>query len=421
MKENEKIDDTNSLFRIEAIEAQKTKSDGIGVIATPLSFYLLTGMILMLLIFTFVFINCVQYSRKELVQGRLVPMGNYAEVYSTKKGIIREVFVNEGQSIKEGEPIAFINSESYTKDGFKLTSLISSEINKTQEIIKSGLIYEKKITESVLYKLAEEIKFKNLELEGVISLLELKSKKRNISKSKVDKFKKLYQKKIISQNKYNEIYYDFLTDENEINRILNEKTIIESQVARMRKELEMEKLISQRKLTDLKLKLSEIKREEAISKSEDSNLVKAPLSGVISGLQVRKGQHSDTTTHLLTILPNNDALEVELFVPTKAISFVNQETIIKIRYDSFPYQKFGTFNGKVKSISKNVIKSNQLSGYTGEEEWLYKIVVTLSEEEYINKINLQPGMELSAYLLGEKRSIFEWIFEPLLNIKSNIL
>ena len=189
----------------------------------------------------------------------------------------------------------------------------------------------------------------------------------------------------------------------------------------MKAELEVERLTSQRKITDLKLRLSQTIREEAISKSDDTYLIKAPLSGIISGLQVRKGQQSSATTQLLTILPNNDGLEVELFVPTRAISYISKETIIKIRYNSFPYQKYGTFSGNVKSISKSVIKATQLDGYTGNEEWLYKLTVTLNDEDYRNGVYLKPGMELSAYLLGEKRTVFEWIFEPLLTVKSNIL
>ena len=420
-KNDDKLSNTNDLFRKEAIEAQKKKSDGVGLIATPLSFYILNSSLLLIIVIVVIFLNYTQYSRKELVTGRLVPTGDYARVYSTKKGIISDLFVKEGQLIAQGEPIALITSDVYTTQGVKLTSMLSSEFNKTEDIIRLGLKHEQKLTESVLLKLEDEIKFKVKELEGIIDLVDINVKKRDLSHSKFEKFKKLYNKELVSQSKYEESFYAFLTDDNELNRILNEKTVIESQIARMKAELEVERLTSQRKITDLKLRLSQTIREEAISKSDDTYLIKAPLSGIISGLQVRKGQQSSATTQLLTILPNNDGLEVELFVPTRAISYISKETIIKIRYNSFPYQKYGTFSGNVKSISKSVIKATQLDGYTGNEEWLYKLTVTLNDEDYRNGVYLKPGMELSAYLLGEKRTVFEWIFEPLLTVKSNIL
>ena len=420
-KNDDKLSNTNDLFRKEAIEAQKKKSDGVGLIATPLSFYILNSSLLLIIVIVVIFLNYTQYSRKELVTGRLVPTGDYARVYSTKKGIISDLFVKEGQLIAQGEPIALITSDVYTTQGVKLTSMLSSEFNKTEDIMRLVLKHEQKLTESVLLKLEDEIKFKVKELEGIIDLVDINVKKRDLSHSKFEKFKKLYNKELVSQSKYEESFYAFLTDDNELNRILNEKTVIESQIARMKAELEVERLTSQRKITDLKLRLSQTIREEAISKSDDTYLIKAPLSGIISGLQVRKGQQSSATTQLLTILPNNDGLEVELFVPTRAISYISKETIIKIRYNSFPYQKYGTFSGNVKSISKSVIKATQLDGYTGNEEWLYKLTVTLNDEDYRNGVYLKPGMELSAYLLGEKRTVFEWIFEPLLTVKSNIL
>jgi membrane fusion protein len=47
------------------------------------------------------------------------------------------------------------------------------------------------------------------------------------------------------------------------------------------------------------------------------------------------------------IVPNDSVLQAELFVPTRAIGLVQPGHEVRILYEAFPYQQFGTYSGKV--------------------------------------------------------------------------
>jgi membrane fusion protein len=302
-----------------------------------------------------------------------------------------------------------------------MANLLSDELRTTEKLILSGIDKEIQLTQSVLVKYQQEINFKNNALQGINELITISNKKLALTKTSADNYKKLLDSKQIPNSQFESAYQQYLTQDSQVNRLVNEQTALKSDIARIESDQQVQKLVSQRNVTTLRLRLSQTRRQLAVDKVDDTYLIKAPLSGVISGLQLRKGQQVGTTTSLLTILPDEYRLEAEMFIPTRAIAFVKPDTQVNIRYHSFPYQKFGSFLGKIKSVSKNVVKSGQLTGYRGKEKWLYKLVVSLEPIDTERTIELQPGMELSAYIMGEKRSMFEWIFEPLLSVKGNVL
>ncbi|WP_333608686.1 HlyD family efflux transporter periplasmic adaptor subunit, partial [Arsukibacterium sp.] len=58
---------------------------------------------------------------------------------------------------------------------------------------------------------------------------------------------------------------------------------------------------------------------------------------------------------LLTIMPDNAQLQAILLVPTRAYGFVQPGQRTRLRFDAFPYQRFGLYEGEV-------IKTAQASG-----------------------------------------------------------
>jgi membrane fusion protein len=92
---------------------------------------------------------------------------------------------------------------------------------------------------------------------------------------------------------------------------------------------------------------------------------------------------------------------------------------VVLRYNAFPYQKFGAQRGTVTAVSRSALTPTELTavlGQTSAREALYRVDVALPEQ-YINVYGhpepLKPGMAVEADLLLDKRRMIEWIFEPL--------
>jgi membrane fusion protein len=96
---------------------------------------------------------------------------------------------------------------------------------------------------------------------------------------------------------------------------------------------------------------------------------------------------------------------------------------VLLRYQAFPYQKFGFYEGHIVDISRSALSPSelpqQLSGLTslyGSTEPVYRITVVLAKQTataYGQPVALQPGMQLEADVLIETRSLIEWALDPL--------
>jgi membrane fusion protein len=116
-------------------------------------------------------------------------------------------------------------------------------------------------------------------------------------------------------------------------------------------------------------------------------------------------------------------LEAQLFSPSSAIGFVHPGQRVLLRYEAFPYQKFGYYEGSVANVSRSAISPSelpqQLSGLTklhAANEPVYRITVSLDQQTataYGKPAPLQPGMQLEADVLIESRRLIEWVLDPL--------
>jgi membrane fusion protein len=119
-------------------------------------------------------------------------------------------------------------------------------------------------------------------------------------------------------------------------------------------------------------------------------------------------------------VPTGSALQAELFVPTRAIGFVRVGQEVRILYDAFPYQHFGTYRGRVIKVSQTILMGSDVSIPVEIKEPSYKVTVALDRPDidaYGESITLQPDMLLRADIILERRSLVNWLLSPLLDTR----
>jgi membrane fusion protein len=130
-------------------------------------------------------------------------------------------------------------------------------------------------------------------------------------------------------------------------------------------------------------------------------------------------------------VPSGAVLQAQLFSPSRAIGFLKEGQRVLLRYEAFPYQKFGFHEGVVVSVSRSAMSpaemTQQLAGLTalyGTNEPVYRINVELAQQTvtaYGNSVPLQPGMKLEADVLLESRRLVEWMLEPLFSVSGKLI
>ncbi|SHN44783.1 membrane fusion protein [Duganella sacchari] len=97
-----------------------------------------------------------------------------------------------------------------------------------------------------------------------------------------------------------------------------------------------------------------------------------------------------------------------------------------LRYQAYPYQKFGQATGTVLTISRTALSASELSGsspQTTQQEPMFKITVELARQDiqaYGKQIPLQAGLLLEADIMHERRTIVEWMMEPLISLTGKL-
>ena len=201
-----------------------------------------------------------------------------------------------------------------------------------------------------------------------------------------------------------------------------------------------------------KLAEAERKRDDAIqqyaksrAKLERSRLY-APVDGTVQQLAVTTvGQVVTTGQQLMTIVPDDGHLQVEVYVTNADIGFikVGQEAAIKL--DSFPFTRFGTLHGQVVNVATDAIdeatarreQANPISaansassagsaGTSPGQAQSFVFPVLLSLDETAMKVDgavipLIPGMTLSAEIKTDRRRIIDYLVSPLAKVASEAL
>ena len=66
------------------------------------------------------------------------------------------------------------------------------------------------------------------------------------------------------------------------------------------------------------------------------------------------------TTPLLTLLPENSELKAQLLVPVRSAGFLAEGQSLTLRYEAFPYQKFGMYKATIEKVSNTILLPNEL-------------------------------------------------------------
>jgi membrane fusion protein len=93
---------------------------------------------------------------------------------------------------------------------------------------------------------------------------------------------------------------------------------------------------------------------------------------------------------------------------------------VSIRYDAFPYEHFGRYEGQIVEISKNILNTDDAAAAPIKlAEPAYKATVALDRQEinaYGKHVPLQPGMLLKADVILDHRSLIRWLLDPLMSL-----
>jgi membrane fusion protein len=133
------------------------------------------------------------------------------------------------------------------------------------------------------------------------------------------------------------------------------------------------------------------------------------------------GQRLDPAKPVLALLKDGSELQAELYVPSRAIGFVKPGQQVRLMYDAFPYQHFGTFGGTVESVSQVMLMPQEANGSITLTEPSYRVlVITDFGENKLYRVQFLPDMTFNSFVILDHVTLLHFLFKNVIKWNNNI-
>ncbi|MBD1556377.1 HlyD family efflux transporter periplasmic adaptor subunit [Vibrio sp. S9_S30] len=411
----------SQLYRQSVIDAQKQRLHGDVLLTQPLSIYLIVTILFVSVTLLGLYLNYAEYSRKETVQGYILPDKGIIKSFSQREGIIETVHIQEGQQVEKGDPLITIRSRNKLANGLDLNQTVIEEFEKQYQYIDKEIQFQNNLHQQQVAKQKILVSDIDHQLTAIDAQKSLIKEKYALQIERQKQHQKLFQNGHLSA-------LDLQTQKEALIEIKAQQEHVTASELELRKtrntllsDLAILPKQNELSILDLEQQKSSIRQQLSQAQGNAIHVLTANENGKATGINVVTGETVGDNKLLVSLLPENAKLVAELFLPTRSAGFVKKGDIVKLRLEAFPYQRFGYLNGNVEQIDTVLLQKGETPVPINEP--VYRIRVAL-EQAFIRfegtDIPLKNGMLLEADILLESRSVMGWILEPIYGLLGKI-
>ena len=409
------------LFRQEAIDAQREKFLGDATIARPVPFWVFTVLAAGVALLLIAVALWGQYTRRERVEGYLALDSGAAKVLIPDSGRVTDLVIREGDEVKAGDEMARISLDRATGSGASTSEAVAQEMQSRRAILEKEQSQWRELGSQQVEQVRRRVKDLDTELGQIDREMKLQDVRIKSARDQLERYRGLAGEKQFVSEALVKAKQDEVTDQEiKLQTLRRQRTQVERDLSSAKLEEPAIELRSRTQVEQVSRQISELREGMAQVEARRETVIRAPMAGVVTNIAVTRGQSIPADSPLAMVLPKGSGMHVELLVPTRAIGFVKPGQEVVLRYEAFPYERFGQYRGVVTDLSRNVWSPGDRIGPLSAREPVYRVDVKLDRQNVTalgQDFALRPGMLVNADLLLEKRTLLEWIFEPVLQLK----
>ncbi len=146
--------------------------------------------------------------------------------------------------------------------------------------------------------------------------------------------------------------------------------------------------------------------------------MRAPADAVVLDMAQRSvGSVVREAEPMVTLVPLGAPLEAEISINARDIGQVTVDKQARIKFDAYPFQKYGTATGSIRTVSRDAFSPSQQETAAGQPPTPYfkaRIPLADTELHYDGKpVRLLPGMTVSAEVKVGRRTVISYFLYPL--------
>jgi membrane fusion protein len=364
-------------------------------------------------------------AHKAETAGVLLPSEGLIRVRSGQAGIVTQVRVKEGQKVRAGDVLFVLSNERNIGTLQSAESTVTELLQKRRDSYRDELLQaSQQFRQRVL---AAQRKAAALLEEGthLESQIALQRSRVALVTQAFQRFKNLNATNYISAAQLEEREGELLDQRQRLAELERLKGISERDYASA--QADYRDFWYQAQRDEAALKRNKLAAQQDLAESEARREIQviAPTAGTISAITVEVGKPVLADSTLTSILPTGSELEAEIYAPSRSVGFIRPGMKVLLRYQAYPYQKFGQYEAVVHEVAGTSMSPQELTlpgaamGSSQSSEPLYRIRLKLKKQSvfaYGKSVSLRPGMLLDASIILEHRRLFEWVLEPLFSI-----
>ena len=370
--------------------------------------------------------------------GVIEPEGKVQTVQSRFQSVVDTLNVVVGDRVQKGDVLLTLNDEeskAQLEENLSSISSLQAEIVrlKAEVELEGDIIWPSEAPESL--RLTQESLFQ-AKRYNVIKRIELLGEEAKLVEAtilqadlRIDGVRRLIDLKLQEEDIYRPLVEDgaepkirLLTINQELqaleNQVAEQKALIEEgKIQLVRNAKQQEEVWSNyqaeslNELATKEIELDVIKtKTEVLRERVSANELLSPVTGVVtkvmppgSGVVVKSGEP------ILELVPLSSKIMIKANLPPQHINAVKVGQIARVNLTAYDFTTYGSLSGVVHSVAQNTA-SNE-SGEVFYNMWVECRSPKLSKSDV--EPDIVPGMLVQVELTGEKRSILEYLLQPI--------
>jgi len=387
----------------------------------PVSSWLLTAVALLFAAGVLIFLILGTYTRHESVQGQLIPSAGLLPVTTRSAGVVVSAHIHEGEAVTKDQPLVELSSEVSSLSLGQTQVAVLNDLRAQLTELEALLENQKRLGDQQQAGLTDRILMLNKQLAEIDRQLSTQREVTGITELRLEKLRPGVKNGTFSQVEFEKYQAEALNGQAQLNILTRQRLDTEQQLGMLQDQLQQLPLTNESQRNELRFRLSGINQALAQNEAQRVVVLRAPRDGIVVSIATQNGQTVAAGQRLLSILPEGSLLQAELWLPSRAIGFLETGNRVVLRYPAFPYQKFGQKGGRVLEVSRSATVASELTSLLGRtiSEPLYRVLVELDQQTvnaYGRAETLRPGMTVDADILLDRRRLIEWVLEPLYGV-----
>ncbi len=399
-------------------------------------------------------------------EGKIIPGGRIKHIQPMQMGVIKNIFVEEGQLVEKGQPLIELDQT--------LTGADVERLKQEHRFLTLNLLREQSLGKLLWMEDQEQIladrdveRFAAAYVEKLAAQYQEPIKSEDLTMQSAmakQKWAEYNAKKSVFESQVQNRYSELAAIEANIKKYQSTIPLITKRVQAMQT-LSKDGLIAEARLLELQeqqvsqqqnliaeqarrgqvLSAIEEAKQNSIAQHNDARktnletietlqqkvqsaeqelnkadelyakqILYAPVTGRVQQLAVHTiGGVVKEAQALMQIVPKDRTLEVEAVLANKDIGFIHKGHKAEVKVHTFPFTKYGIINAEVIDITADAIESEK-------QGLVYKMRLKMeSNQLWVDKrwVDLLPGMAVSAEVKTGKRKLIDFFISPLMRYK----